>query len=539
MLFYFTSCEAIDQEKINIETLLEEMVSRETIAKLPVPAYRNLQASSYDRRTVNKNEGWHANGDRSYFVDVEQKQNGRYEHILMDAEGPGVIVRWWSVTSNADLLEGTLKIYIDNDSVPGFSGTLKNLIGGEFFAAAPLSMALAMESEEYKRGRNLYMPIPFSKSIKVSYERKDGKKLIEGERAWPDDAVFYNINYRLYEKATEVESLTPKRLKVAKQTIDLTGQKLLSGSKSDGDHLVVNSLKGKINPHEAKEMKLEKVSNKGGAINHISMKILAENLPQALRSTILEISFDEERTVWTPIGDFFGTGYQIRASNNWYSTVNENGLLTCRWIMPFASSATIKIHNLGDQEVDIVAGDVSAIGWEWDNRSMYFGSAWRQYTNISSKPDRDLNYVSLEGEGVYVGDALTLFDISPQWWGEGDEKIFVDNETFPSHFGTGSEDYYGYAWCLGAKFSTPFVMQPDGSGNETIGYTINARYRLLDVIPFSKKLHFDMELQHWTQSQLNYAPTVFWYARPGIKTNILPAPELAKAPVVLDVKGID
>lgn len=32
------------------------------------------------------------------------------------------------------------------------------------------------------------------------------------------------------------------------------------------------------------------------------------------------------------------------------------------------------------------------------------------------------------------------------WWGEGDEKLFVDGEKFPSTFGTGSEDYVGYAW---------------------------------------------------------------------------------------------
>lgn len=34
------------------------------------------------------------------------------------------------------------------------------------------------------------------------------------------------------------------------------------------------------------------------------------------------------------------------------------------------------------------------------------------------------------------------------WWGEGDEKFFVDGEKFPSSFGTGSEDYIGYAWRL-------------------------------------------------------------------------------------------
>ena len=45
-----------------------------------------------------------------------------------------------------------------------------------------------------------------------------------------------------------------------------------------------------------------------------------------------------------------------------------------------------------------------------------------------------------------VGDTLALHNGAAAWWGEGDEKIFVDGETFPSHFGTGSEDYYGYSF---------------------------------------------------------------------------------------------
>ncbi|MDN5204309.1 DUF2961 domain-containing protein [Fulvivirgaceae bacterium BMA10] len=522
--------------KVTIQSLLEEMVSRESIARLPMPAYKNLQASSYDRRTVSRDQGWHANGDRSYFVNVEEKEDGRNEHVMLDTNGPGAIVRWWSVTSNVDLLGGTLRIYIDGDSDPTFSGTLENLIGGEFFATAPLSMALAEESDKKKRGRNLYLPIPFAKSIKVTYERSDGKKLVEGEPAWPNDAVFYNINYRLYESSVQVESLTPESLKAAAGLIKITQEKLMSAEVAGGS--TVKSLSGKIPPRETKTLELNAASSKGGALNRISMKISAENLPQALRSTVLEISFDGERTVWVPVGDFFGTGYQIRKSKSWYGSVDENGLLLSQWIMPFAEKSIIKLRNLGDQEVNVDLGEVSMVDWEWDERSMHFGSAWRQYTNINSKPDRDLNYVTLQGVGVYVGDVLTLFDISPKWWGEGDEKIFVDDDTFPVHFGTGSEDYYGYAWCLGAPFSTPFVMQPDGSGNETTGFTINARYRLLDGIPFNKKFHFDMELQHWTESRLNYAPTVYWYARPGVKSNIAPAPEAANYPVALTPEDV-
>lgn len=524
-----------EEHIVTLRSLLKEMVSRESIAMLPITPYKNLQASSYDRNTLGYSQGWHANGDRSYFLKTEKNNNGRYEHVMLKTKGPGAIVRFWNVTSKVELLEGTIRFYIDSNDKPQFSGTLKKLIGGNFFADYPLSMELAEESELVKRGRNLYLPIPFEKSIKITYEKPDGKKLIEGVAAWPNDAFFYNINYRLYDSLVKVESISTKSLQESKELIESSQMKLVSTNVSRNSSETVTSFNGKIPSNKQKIVYLNAFPE-GGAINTILLKLSAENLPQALRSTILEITFDGERTVWTPVGDFFGTGYQIRQTKNWYTTVGKNGLMTSRWIMPFEKNCTIKLHNLGLQDVNIVLGEASVIDWKWNDRSMHFGSAWQQYTKINSKPDRDLNYVTLEGKGIYVGDVLTLFDSSPQWWGEGDEKIFVDDDSFPKHFGTGSEDYYGYAWCLGAKFSSPFVSQPDGSGNENIGYTVNSRFRLLDAIPFRKKLRFDMELQHWKESRLNYSPTVFWYARPGVKVNIPPMPEEAKLPVALSAE---
>jgi hypothetical protein len=134
----------------------------------------------------------------------------------------------------------------------------------------------------------------------------------------------------------------------------------------------------------------------------------------------------------------------------------------------------------------------------------------------------DVNYVTVEGKGVYVGDTLTIMNGDANWWGEGDEKIFVDGEKFPSHFGTGTEDYYGYAWCRPEFFSAPFHAQPEGGGNLAGGYSVNDRYRALDAIPFEKSLHFDMELWHWGKTKTNYAPATFWYARPGCTASVEP-----------------
>ncbi|MBN1490968.1 MAG: DUF2961 domain-containing protein, partial [Phycisphaerae bacterium] len=102
------------------------------------------------------------------------------------------------------------------------------------------------------------------------------------------------------------------------------------------------------------------------------------------------------------------------------------------------------------------------------------------------------------------------------WWGEGDEKIYVDGETFPSHFGTGTEDYYGYAWCNNQLFVHAYHNQArcDGPGN--YGHTSVNRWHILDRIPFTRDFRFDMELWHWdADCTVDMSVTAYWYARPG------------------------
>jgi hypothetical protein len=168
---------------------------------------------------------------------------------------------------------------------------------------------------------------------------------------------------------------------------------------------------------------------------------------------------------------------------------------------------------------------------------MYFGASWKQYTHDTEKP-RDLNYTTLEGAGVFVGDGVALFDCNPGWWGEGDEKIYVDNESFPSHFGTGTEDYYGYAWCRHPEFSHPFISQPAGYANRFVGNTVNMRYRALDAIPFTESLRFDMELLHWTKTVVNFSPVSYWYIKPGGICHVQPETEEAKKPVIMKRQDI-
>ncbi len=187
------------------------------------------------------------------------------------------------------------------------------------------------------------------------------------------------------------------------------------------------------------------------------------------------------------------------------------------WVMPFRHKCEITFHNLGTQPVRLCDGRVRYAPWKWDDRSMHFGASWHQYGAVSTGRDKhqntddtggpsDLRFVALDGQGVYVGDGLTLFNTEYAWWGEGDEKVYVDGETFPSHLGTGSEDYYGYAWGRRERITDhPFIAQPEGAGADSAGFVQNTRLRVLDGIPFRTSLRFDMELWHHLRAVVDYA----------------------------------
>lgn len=136
---------------------------------------------------------------------------------------------------------------------------------------------------------------------------------------------------------------------------------------------------------------------------------------------------------------------------------------------------------------------------------MHLHASWRQQDPIPTRPRIDWNCLTATGQGVYVGDSLVVFNPVRNWWGEGDEKIYVDGESFPSHIGT--EDYYKYSWGDTRLFQTPFANQIRCDGRGTAGYTVLSRTRSLDAIPFTQSFRFDMEVWHWAKCEVGYAAT--------------------------------
>jgi len=264
------------------------------------------------------------------------------------------------------------------------------------------------------------------------------------------------------------------------------------------------------------------------AITGIELKLSAPDTAYSLRSVVLKISFDGNQTVWVPAGEFLGTGYKKSGFVTWNSLVDRYNRMESYWLMPFRKECEITLHNYGNQTVTAEI-NVDFADYEWKSNSMYFGASWHEYNQIQTAGSdrtggtglhRDINYADITGKGVYAGDAVTVYNTVDAWWGEGDEKIFVDGESFPSSIGTGTEDYYGYAWCRPELFSHPFIAQPSGDGNFYPGLTINTRYRSLDAIPFNKQISSNIELWHWLPAKINYALTTYYYISTPFEINI-------------------
>lgn len=521
---------------ITLESLLNEMTDREDLARFPFPEFTLKQFSSYDRATTHPDDStWFANWDRSMFIRTEENQD-RKEYVMFDADGPGAVVRFWMTFAGENSGKGIMRIYFNGEETPAIEGTAFDILSGELLTSFPMAASVSELSPYENRGHNLYLPLPYARHCKITYESENIK---DAGAKTGGEAVYYNINYRTYLPGTSVRTFSMANLQKISPVIEQVNKKLASFNRETNGEMNSKRLEGVISPGEYLSVGL---SGKN-AIRKISLKTDPKMNPQLFRSMVVEMIFDGQRTVWAPMGDFFGTGYQLRQSNTWYTSVKIDGTLECYWVMPFREQAEIRIYNLGETATPVLEAEIWSSPWKWNNRSMYFGSSWHQFTHLQTGEQKnneggggcfDINYVTLTGKGVYAGDAIALFNTVYAWWGEGDEKIYVDGETFPSHIGTGTEDYYGYAWCRPEKFiNHPFISQPDGSGNFWPGYTVNIRQRSLDGIPFNTSLQFDMEMWHWTKATFNFAPVTWWYMLPGGQTNINPDLHGIKSPVAL------
>jgi hypothetical protein len=295
-----------------------------------------------------------------------------------------------------------------------------------------------------------------------------------------------------------------------------------------------------------------------GCINHIWFTIGCQDKLH-LRKLVLRMFWDGERepSVEVPVGDFFGLGHAIARS---YASLPLTAVvpqgkqgyglgcaLNCYFPMPYARSARVEILNECETEVEAFYYYVDYEEYDrLEEEALRFHAQWRRENPCAVDPevsaesdalsiqnlDGKGNYVILEaeGRGHYVGCNLSVDNIQVgekaakikwgdklvpiEWWGEGDDMIFVDGEGFPpSLHGTGSEDYFCHAWGM-HDFAYPYAgtsipeHDPDFPGRRKC---TSYRFHIEDPVIFTRSIRVTIEHGHANHQSNDYSSTAYWY----------------------------
>ena len=271
-----------------------------------------------------------------------------------------------------------------------------------------------------------------------------------------------------------------------------------------------------------------------GVITHIWMTFLHEPHRWATdgaanhQEMLLRIFWDGRKKpdVEAPVGDFFASCFGKRMEVISAPVIVEDGdSYNCFWHMPFRKSARIEVVNQSTKPIRKLYNNIDWIKKKsLPENTMYFCAQYRQeYPALNGK---DYVVLEAEGKGYYVGTVYAVRTRSPSWFGEGDEKIYIDGESRPSIRGTGTEDYFLSAWGL-KRNSTPYFGVPYlNQRSRIIGQmTCSYRWHIHDPLVFNTGIRVTFETfgwmsadenkEHrphsWNEREDDFSSVAFWY----------------------------
>jgi len=486
--------------------LVRQLTDLEALSVLPEAGELCAQFSSYDRasrfdETSGKYVAWDANGDGRGII---REENGL--QVLAEMEGPGCIRRIWSAAPG----DGRVKIYLDGAPEPVLDMPFK-----EYFNLNNKPFNYPSLVHVVASGWNNYVPIPYQKSCKIVAEKNWGN--------------YYHFTYTTFPKGTSVPTFKP----------ELSGLEL--AALATADRLLTQELGLDPAPARKGQTRIERtisipagksvVLKLEGPRAITALKIKPGNFDakaawHLLRQVTISIKWDGERlpSVWCPIGDFFGTAPGINEYKSLPLGMTTDGFYSY-WYMPFEKSAVIEFANESGQSVTFdtiimhapIEREVRGLG--------RFHAKWHRDAFLPKEPERWIDWPMLvtKGRGRFCGVSLHVFNPKGGWWGEGDEKFWVDGEKFPSTFGTGSEDYFGYAWGNPTLFQNCFHNQTYNQISNAGNVSVN-RWHIADNVPFQTSFEADIEKYFLNDRPTLYACTVYWYQAPGKQDPYPPVP---------------
>jgi len=370
------------------------------------------------------------------------------------------------------------------------------------------------------RGRNQFIPISFAKSCKVVVDKGWG--------------AYFHCTHTIFPEGTKVEpfpGFTPEVKALLKQASDAWLNRganpypAAAEASTEKTALV-------IGPGSA-----QTVSRRGAGAVRV-LKVTPLELPadavareDILRELTVSVFWDGESSpsIWAPLGDFFATSPGLNPFKT-LPTGCVDGTFYCYWYMPYADGMKMVFANDGKEDRKLeVELETVPLEKSVAEKLLRFSAAWHadDFTGLDARRfmkaggDRwpDWPLLVVEGKGRFVGMTEHIWKFGG-WWGEGDEKFFIDGEKFPSTVGTGSEDYIGYAWAANPPFVTfdsalaaCSRLRPDAQEDTSV-----CRFHVCDDLPFTKSFQGFIEVMpNGNCRPCLYDTCVYWYAEAGAR----------------------
>jgi hypothetical protein len=508
LLFLAFWINAAQAETLTYPDLVTRLWSLDRLASLPPPGEKTALASSYDRSSRydaarDKYFNWDANNDGTGIVRKEGDND-----VMADLTGPGCIWRTWAATVGP----GHVKIYLDGATEPAVDLPFSGYFDGKNEPFTRPNLVYQTTAKGYDN----FTPIPFQKSCKIVAEKGWGKYYHFNYTRFPADTVVPTFHLPLgaddlkaLDQADQIFSQAgqnpfPNRPGQHTETLNVTVPK--------GGSAVVAELTG---PEAITELKLQSDWPKVGE---------AQRMLLAQLTVSITWDDDAQPAVWAPLGDFFAASAGLTPFHTLPMGLNDDGTFYSYWFMPLGKSAKIEMTNDSDHDVTLTWQISTAPLEKPATEYLRFHAKWHRDAFLPQRADRwpDWTLLTTQGEGRYVGTQLHVWNPrTSDWWGEGDEKFFIDGEKFPSTFGTGSEDYFGYAWSSGSRFIRALHSL---AVNKVEGHVSVNRWHLPDSLPFQTSFDGYIEKYFPNDHPCLYAAVVYWYLKEGGIDPYVPCP---------------
>ncbi len=433
--------------------------------------WRTLQASGYDR-----GGGFYASGN---FL---REEPGR-TCVMLETEGPGCIDRmWFTRKSTAEKYE--LLGWLDGDRDPSLRLDLDAFCTGTPPFAAPFAGCVDL-------ARWSYVPIAFRKRCRLALRQTGppesyATRVNSAGQSIPH--VYYQVTYRRLARGARTRPFPPAEGGGSPTAALWRGT--VPGLPPGG----LEAAAARVTVPPRGEAVLWRTSG-AGVIRRLELRAPRDSAG-GLR---LEATWDgaSAPAIDAPLGTFFAApDPAVDVTGLWVGC--RGGAYYCTLPMPFRHGVRLSLRSTGDTPVEVTARV------DWSPEAPRPDDAYLHAAAYDHRPPlipADYPVLDVQGRGHFAG---LVMDRPGNM--EGDDRFYVDGEAEPSLHGTGTEDFFNFAWGFAHLGDFPLHGITRHRGAPVL-----YRFHLPAGVPFRRSLRLTFEHGHANQHQGRYSGVAFYY----------------------------